>query len=182
MIPSPEEVFGYSMEGDNSDTQKREDEKKSEEEKPKGQHEQSSEEEEEDNTKVDLGAMGWKFCKRPIRKIQTNRFGRKGTRSRCLMRAATSLDVLDIRPTSWPKPPPGFTTKRVLGPGSDFARGNGGKRRRSRSNKRRKKNNDNNDAMDVEGGSEEQEDNGSVPALDKGLKSSRAGFSVEEME
>jgi len=71
-------------------------------------------------TLTNLGAMGWRFCNYPIRKRYDDRYGRRGTRSRILMRVANSKDVLDERPTSWPRPPPGFTTKHVLGPGSDF--------------------------------------------------------------
>ena len=85
------------------------------------------------NDPPNLGSMGWRFCNYALWKRQSDRYGRRGTRSRCLVRTATSLDVLEERPTSWPKPPPGFTTKRVLGPGSDFksrSRRQGGKRRR----------------------------------------------------
>lgn len=60
---------------------------------------------------TNLGKMGWRFCNHPIRKRQDDRYGRRGTRSRILMRVANSLDVLEERPTSWPKPPPGFSTK-----------------------------------------------------------------------
>lgn len=50
------------------------------------------------------------------------------------MRLATTLDVLDDRPTHWPKPPPGFSTKRVLMPWHDYS----GKRKSRRDNKRRR--------------------------------------------
>jgi len=70
----------------------------------------------------DLGKMGWRFCLTPIRKVKDDRFGRRGTTARFLVRAASSLDILVKRPSSWPKPPPGFTTKRILGPGSDHYR------------------------------------------------------------
>jgi hypothetical protein len=73
-------------------------------------------------TPTNLGIMGWRFGNYPIRKRQDDRYGRRGTRSRILMRMANSLDVLDERPTSWPKAPPGFSTRHVLGPGSDFKR------------------------------------------------------------
>jgi hypothetical protein len=36
------------------------------------------------------------------------------------MRVSNVHDILEKRPTKWPSPPPGFTTRRVLGPGSDF--------------------------------------------------------------
>jgi len=145
----------------------------------------------EDELAVDLGSMGWRFCNRPIRKIQSNRFGRKGTRSRCLMRVETSLDVLEDRPTSWPRPPPGFTTMRVLGPSSDdvIPRGNGkqGNKRRKRNRRSRNRNNNNgeyggDDEMmygDSEDGEDIEDDD---ETLDRGLKSSRPGFTVEEME
>ena len=73
---------------------------------------------------TDLGAMGWRLSKTMLRKISTDRHGQRGTTARLLMRAATSLDILVERPKSWPKPPPGFSTKRVLGPSSDFPRAN----------------------------------------------------------
>jgi len=68
----------------------------------------------------DLGALGWTFCVSPIYKLVNDRFGRRGTRARALMRVANTADVLDKRPEEKPQPPPGFTTQRVLGPGSDF--------------------------------------------------------------
>lgn len=83
-------------------------------------------------SETNLGRMGWRLCNSPIRKVHSDRFGRRGTRARCLYRIATSLDVLEERPTSWPKPPPGFTTTRVLGPGMDFKVWNDNSRRRRR--------------------------------------------------
>ena len=68
----------------------------------------------------DLGKMGWRFSNNLLIKTQNDRFGRKGSKSRFLMRVATTFDVLEDRPTRAPAPPPGFTTKAVLGPGSDF--------------------------------------------------------------
>lgn len=98
---------------------------------------QDSTEEVNPISSANLGRMGWRFCNYSLRKVKSDRFGKRGTRSRCIVRVATSLDALDERPTTWPKPPPGFTTKRVLGPGSDFktwtndrSKGGGGKRRR----------------------------------------------------
>jgi len=100
---------------------------------------QDSTEESKSISSANLGRMGWRICNYPLRKVKSDRYGKRGTRSRCIVRVATSLDVLDERPTTWPKPPPGFTTKRVLGPGSDFktwtndndrSKGGGGKRRR----------------------------------------------------
>ena len=86
-------------------------------------------------TLINLGDIGWRFCNSPIRKKQSDRFGKRGTRARCLMRVATSLDVLDERPKTWPKPPPGFTTKRVLGADDDFAKRNTNRRRRQQSDR-----------------------------------------------
>ena len=77
------------------------------------------------------------------------------------MRPATSFDILEERPSSWPDPPPGFSTRRILGPGDDYntnamdddeddynRNDNGGhrqKRRRHNSdNDRNSKNNNNN--------------------------------------
>lgn len=68
----------------------------------------------------DFGAMGWKLGHSLVRKIKNDRFGRRGTTARILIRPATSLDILVERPSSWPDPPPGFSTKRILGPGSDY--------------------------------------------------------------
>ena len=112
------------------------------------------------------------------------------------MRVATSLDVLEDRPTAWPKPPPGFTTTRVLGPGSDEVRERKRKRRR-RSRKRgggegfRDANGMDVDEESVEDGVGDvgggMEENGEGDAhdevtIDRGLKSSRPGFTVEQME
>ncbi len=144
---------------------------------------------------TNLGSMGWRLLNFPVRKTQSDRYGKRGTRSRCLVRVATSSDVLVEKPTSWPKPPPGFTTKRVLGPGSDF------KRYRKGGGKRRKRDNsdyhqpddsgyfqlDDSDYYQPIGGEEdgtgfEATDEFGRSAIDRGLKSSRPGFTVEDME
>jgi hypothetical protein len=67
----------------------------------------------------DLGRMGWRFGKTYLRKVADDKFGKKGTTARLLMRLATSKDVLQQRPTWWPKPPAGFSTTKMLGPESD---------------------------------------------------------------
>jgi hypothetical protein len=67
----------------------------------------------------DLGRMGWRFGKTYLRKVADDKFGRKDTTARLLLRLATSKDVLQQRPTSWPKPPSGFSKKKVMGPESD---------------------------------------------------------------
>ena len=88
------------------------------------------------------------------------------------MRLATSCDVLEDRPTEWPKPPQGFTTKRVLMPWHDFS----GTRR----TKRRK---GGNDGGGRRGGGQREDERANVELrLSKGLRSGRSGFSVEELE
>jgi len=140
--------------------------------------------------------------------IKNDRFGRKGTIARILMRPATSLDILQERPSSWPDPPPGFSTRRILGPGDDFNtsamddddedhdRNDDGSHRKKR--RRRNSNNDNerNDGNNNRGKrgnvTGKRRQRGSNPPsnerrstddlLSQGLSGGRAGFSVEEME
>lgn len=146
---------------------------------------------------TNLGAMGWRFCNFPIRKLQSDRFGKKGSRSRCIFRIATSLDCLDEKPTTWPKPPPGFTTKHVLGPGDDFKThsdrrkrkgrdGGGGKRRRrsrgSHGDQWEHDRSDNYGEYDDDAQDYHETDEFGRAAIDTGLKAGRAGFSVEQME
>ncbi|KAL9189695.1 hypothetical protein ACHAXT_009370 [Thalassiosira profunda] len=132
----------------------------------------------------DLGAMGWRFCKWTVRKNGNDRYGRRGTRARVLMRLATSADVLDDRPTEWPKPPPGFTTKRVLMPWDDFSRRpprNGGRR----DGKRRRRSGGRRDRDDYDRDDYQRDDyavGGEHPALSQGLRSGRGGFTLEEIE
>jgi hypothetical protein len=123
----------------------------------------------EDTPAPDFGSMGWAFCQRPIRKVANDRFGRRGTTARILMRVAASTDVLLQKPTSTPAPPPGFSTKRVLGPGSDFDTGHRQKRRKRESR------------------NEEREEvntypEGDHPLLSQGLRCGRDGYSQEDME
>jgi hypothetical protein len=137
----------------------------------------AADEDEEKEPLPDFGEMGWRFCKWTVRKVSNDRYGRRGTRARVLMRLATSLDVLDDRPTDWPKPPPGFTTKRVLMPWHDFS----GKRRREgkRDTKRRRRS----DGGRRRRGSDNNDNERDLDArLSEGLSSGRAGFSVEEIE
>lgn len=117
---------------------------------------------------TDFGRMGWSFCLHPMRKVTNDRYGRRGTTARIMMRVAASTDVLLQKPSRTPAPPPGFTTKRVLGPGSDFE-----EHRRKR---RRKEYRD-----------EEREEvnaypEGDHPLMSKGLRSGRDGYSVEDMQ
>ena len=100
------------------------------------------------------------------------------------MRLATSADILDDRPTEWPRPPPGFTTKRVLMPGDDFKRRHQRGRRdtkRRRRDGRRGSRGYHDDEYDDEY-DEKVSGDGEHPLLSKGLSSGRAGFSVEELE
>lgn len=113
---------------------------------------------------TDLGAMGWRLSKRMLRKISTDRYGQRGTTARLLMRTATSLDILVERPKSWPKPPPGFSTKRVLGPGSDLPKTGSHPGKRNREKERNAK------PISTEA------------LLSSSLSSGRPGFSVEEIE
>ena len=114
----------------------------------------------------DLGAMGWRFGKTLLRKVADDRYGRRGTTARVLLRLATSHDVLREKPATKSKIPPGFNKNRVLGPGSEFSRKRRDKGKRNRG--------------DEENGGPTI---GSEPSLLSGsLKASRSGFSVEEME
>jgi len=165
----------------------------------------------------DFGAMGWKLGHGLVRKIKNDRFGRRGTSARILMRPATSLDILVERPSSWPDPPPGFSTKRILGPGSDYItsavvdeeeyqddnNGRQNKRRRRNSDRERQSNtNNNNSANNGSNNNGKRNRNGATgnnkrrqktddtnagqpsasDRLNQGLSSSRAGFTMEEME
>ena len=116
--------------------------------------------------------------------VSNDRYGRRGTRARVLMRMATSTDILDDRPTEWPKPPPGFTTKRVLMPWHDFSgrkrhqeRGGGGKRRRRGGGSDRRRSRDRDEDYE-----DENYEGGEHPLLSKGLSSGRTGYTVEEIE
>jgi len=150
---------------------------------------------EEEPPLPDFGTVGWRFCKWTVRKVSNDRHGRRGTRARVLMRLATSEDVLEDRPTEWPKPPPGFTTKRVLMPWHDFS----GKRRQQ--NRRGGNRNDTKRRRRGGGGSGRRGNNrdcndddylhddaaagGEHPGLSQGLRSGRSGrsgFSVEELQ
>ena len=96
------------------------------------------------------------------------------------MRIATSNDVLDDRPTEWPKPPPGFTTKRRLMPWYDFSgnrKGRGVKRDTKRRRQDGRKLKWEPPAHITEGAVD-----GEHPLLSKGLRSGRDGFSMEEIE
>lgn len=133
--------------------------------------------------------------------IKNDRFGRRGTTARILMRPANSLDILVERPSTWPDPPPGFSTKRILRPGSDYDttavddeddnHGRRNKRRRRNSDRERPSNsNSNNSERSSNGATGKRRQRTDDPTamdpasdrLNQGLSSGRAGFSVEEME
>ena len=117
----------------------------------------------------DFGNMNWRFGKRPIRKVANDRYGRRNTTARILMRVALSTDTLEERPNTWPAPPGGFSSTKVLGPESDFPRG------RRKKNKRQRKGGDSDK-------NKEERQEGGESWLNRGLSSGRKGFSVEEME
>ncbi|CAB9529078.1 expressed unknown protein [Seminavis robusta] len=96
-------------------------------------------EDDEDYVPPDFGAMGWKLGKNFVRKVKNDRFGKRGTIARILMRPATSLDILVERPNTWPDPPPGFSTRRILGPGDDYRVVNEDEEDDNQHNNRRKK-------------------------------------------
>ncbi|GMH58771.1 hypothetical protein TrST_g5231 [Triparma strigata] len=147
---------------------------------------EEGEEKEED---VDLNALGWMFCKSAIFKVKDDRFGRRGTRSRFLMRYATSSDVLhdkdDVLKLKLPK---NFSRDRVIG-----GRGGGGGRDGG-SNKRQRR--EGGGGGGGGGGGRrsnhyEREDNfdySYVPpareepqGLTQPLKAARGGFSLDEI-
>lgn len=125
----------------------------------------------EDITTPDFGRMGWRFCLRPMRKVANDRYGRRGTTARILMRVATTADVLLEKPSSTPAPPPGFSAKRILGPGSDFDTGHRQKRR-----KRESRNEEREEVNTY------PEGEGDHPLLSQSLRSGRDGYSLEDLE
>ncbi|GMH62372.1 hypothetical protein TrLO_g6543 [Triparma laevis f. longispina] len=144
-----------------------------------------NEEKEED---VDLNALGWMFCKSAVFKVKDDRFGRRGTRSRFLLRYATSNDVLhdkdDVLKLKLPK---NFSRDRVIG-GRGEGRG-GRDRDGGRDNKRQRREGggggggrrnhyereDNFDYSYVPGPREEPQ------GLTAPLKAARGGFSLNEV-
>jgi Nuclear cap-binding protein subunit 3/RNA binding domain len=134
-----------------------------------------------DEDVLDLGEMTWRLGKQAIRKVSNDRYGRKGTTARILVRMATTEDILVDRPNTWPAPPGGFSTTKVLGPDSDYpakkhkTKGNrpqNDKIGRTTGNKKRQRK--------TAGKSQDEETAESL--LGRGLSSGRAGFSVEDME
>ncbi len=104
--------------------------------------------------------------------VANDKYGRKGTTARVLMRCALSTDILQERPNTWPAPPGGFSSTKVLGPNSDYK---GGKKKST--DKKKRKSVEPRDSymphtdMDSE-----------HPMLGRGLSSGRQGFSIGELE
>ncbi len=86
------------------------------------------------------------------------------------MRSALSTDILQDRPKSWPAPPGGFSSTKVLGPDSDFKEG---KRRNKKKHPREKK---------TECDEYIPGQVGDHPMLARGLSAGRQGFSLQDME
>ena len=159
---------------------------------------------------IDLGCMTWRLGKRPIRKVSNDRHGRKGTIARYLLRVATTEDVLIERPNSWPEPPGGFASNRVLGPKSDYTaannkkgksktkkhnsqqkdqqlqqkhpRGSNSKRKRGRGENSGNQNKSKKNIANERRNNSNKKTSNPQDLLDRGLSSSRGGFSVEDME
>jgi hypothetical protein len=152
--------------GDDSNTGSREE--MDEMEDPNAQSPQES-------IRPDLGRMGWRLGKQMLRKISNDKYGRKGTCARILMRVATSMDILVERPNQWPKPPPGFSTKRVLGPQADLPKRK--EKNRQREKRKRSKHNGSEHAAPPPPPPMTAEDR-----INAGLRSSRDGFTLEQIE
>ena len=97
-----------------------------------------------------------------------------------LLRKITALDILDEKPSEEPASPPGFTTKKKLGPHSDIEPGQTKSKK-----KRRKRMNEEPESMDK---SNEIPGNNTIdphkyyPGLERGLKSVRGVLLVEEIQ
>ena len=113
----------------------------------------------------DLHAMGWRMGTSMVKKVINDRYGRKGTRARLLMRVATSVDILVERPSSWKTPPGQFSAEKVLGPESDMPPP---KKPKVRKRDRKRKQN--------------SEQRTTEEMLNGGLSAGRAGFSAADLE
>lgn len=91
------------------------------------------------------------------------------------MRSALSTDILQDRPNSWPAPPGGFSSTKVLGPNSDYK---GGKKRNKKKRERGQEKQKEERDVYIPHTSED----GEHPMLARGLSSGRGGFSVEDLE
>eukprot|EP00586_Coscinodiscus_wailesii_P023741 CAMPEP_0172499204 /NCGR_PEP_ID=MMETSP1066-20121228/123805_1 /TAXON_ID=671091 /ORGANISM="Coscinodiscus wailesii, Strain CCMP2513" /LENGTH=614 /DNA_ID=CAMNT_0013272817 /DNA_START=83 /DNA_END=1927 /DNA_ORIENTATION=+ len=132
-----------------------------------------------DDSKPDFASMGWRLCIKPITKKRNDTFGKRGTYARLLMRTATSLDILEHKPTKIPKPPKGFTTKKKLGPESDLWEP---KQQQQRKKKRRNSDNRKNRGSNNNEKDDASDEDMVTEKLNEGLKSKREGFSVEDMQ
>eukprot|EP00934_Nitzschia_sp_Nitz4_P000253 Nitzschia sp. Nitz4//scaffold43_size134323//72769//74284//NITZ4_003304-RA/size134323-processed-gene-0.53-mRNA-1//-1//CDS//3329551963//253//frame0 len=126
----------------------------------------------EETPRLDLGNMTWKFCRQPIRKVANDKYGRRGTTARVLIRLAMSTDILQERPNAWPAPPGGFSKSQVLGPNSDFKKSKKKRSKRAAPPPRKEQR----DAYVSYTGE------GEHPMMGRGLAAGRGGFSVEELE
>ena len=88
------------------------------------------------------------------------------------MRCALSTDILQERPNTWPAPPGGFSSTKVLGPNSDYK---GGKKKSTEKKKRKL-------LEPRDGYVSHTSMEGEHPMLGRGLSSARHGFSVGELE
>jgi hypothetical protein len=100
------------------------------------------------------------------------------------MRVATSDDILQERPNSWPAPPGGFSNTKVLGPDSDYApKKSDSTKSKQQQHHQRGSNKPKNKRQRRDIANDRPKEKEAVENLmDRGLSSSRAGFSVEEME
>ena len=128
----------------------------------------------------DLGRMGWRLGKKLIRKVDNDKYGRRGTEARLLLRQATSLDVLHDRP-SGSKMPPGFTAKRVLGPHSDLQHTKVDEKKKKRS-RGPVSNEDGTDRCESKRALKKNIPTTLEGLLNGSLISGRPGFSVEDMK
>ena len=178
--------------------EKKEGEEKGGEENPMEDGEKEKDEKEDVAPTPHLGELGWKFCRRPMIKVADDKFGRKGTRCRFLLRFSTSQDCLEERDDVVELPmPKNFSRDAVIdGRNNNRENDRGGGADGGRDQKRRR--NDNRG-----GGHYEREDNfdySFVPekrgfnlesAMEGGLSSGRGGnggngggggFSLAEIE
>ena len=101
------------------------------------------------------------------------------------MRFALSTDILHDRPNSWPAPPGGFSSTKVLGPESDFKatkKSSRSKRQREKKKSALKDSQQDHQQQQQNIASSTGEETAEHPLLTRGLSAGRAGFSVEEME
>lgn len=135
----------------------------------------------------DLGRMTWRLGKQAIRKMVNDRHGRRGTTARILMRPATSQDILQDRPTSWPAPPGGFSSTMVLGPHSDYAPRKKQQQQqlqqpRESKSKKRNSRREKSEGRDRHELHHRMDHESAESLMNRGLSSGRDGFSIEEME